>query len=107
MASYTQVSQPMSSTPPDTTDAREWVRTALGRMERGERNALEEMREALCALVTALKAEGASQAEALRTVRGIVSEPLTEEGAFRLLPSAREALVELSIYWCSEAYQRA
>jgi hypothetical protein len=88
-------------------DAREWVIDALARMERGERNALEEMREALCALVTALKADGATREQATEEVRRIIAEPVTTEGSFRLLEPAREALIELSLYWCSEEFGRA
>jgi hypothetical protein len=104
MASFPQWSEPGSSTAPDVAEARQRVIEALGSMERGERNALDAMRGVLCTYVTALKAEGATRDQAVEAVRELISEPTSDEGAFRLLPPAREALVELSIYWCSEAF---
>ena len=98
---------PRSAPDPDITAARESVIDALRRMERGERDALDEMRDALCALVSALKAGGATREEATEEVRRITAEPVTPEGGVRLLPPAREALVELSLHWCSEDFGRA
>ena len=98
---------PRSAPAPELTDAREWVIDALGRMERGERNALDEMREALCAFVSALKSDGATREQATEEVRRIITEPVTAEGGFRLLGPAREALIELSLYWCSEEFARS
>ena len=107
MASPSQVMPPTPAPTPDIDDAREWVIDALGRMERGERNALDEMREALCALVGALKANGATREQTTEEVRRIITEPVTTEGSFRLLAPAREALIELSLYWCSEDFSRS
>ena len=96
-----------STASPSTAEARASVVDALGRMERGERNSLDLLRDVLCAFVTVLKSRGASRDEAIEAVRSVISEPATSEGAFRLLPPAREALIELSIHWCAEAYGRA
>ena len=104
MPGHASVTSRRAAPSPAVADARDWVIDALGRMEQGERNALEGMREALCAYVTALKADGATREQATEEIRRIVSQPVTD-GAFRLLPPAREALVELSIYWCSEAFE--
>jgi hypothetical protein len=91
----------------DVADARAGVVTALARMERGERDSLDVLRDALCSYVTALKAEGASRDDALEAVRQVISEPATVEGTFRLLAPAREALIELSTHWCAEEYNRS
>ena len=87
-------------------DARAGVITALSRMERGERDSLDALREALCTFVSALKAEGVSRDEALEAVRHVISEPASVEGTFRLPAPAREALIELSTHWCAEEYTR-
>ena len=107
MATSYRVSLPTSAPAPDTATARERVIDALGRMEQGERNALEEMREALCAMACALKADGASSDESLDEVRRVIAGPVIETGGFRLHPAAREALVELSLYWCAAELGRA
>jgi hypothetical protein len=78
---------------------------ALTAMERGERNALDALRDTLCSFVGALKAEGASREQAVEAVREVISEPTSSDGEFRLLPPAREALIELSIYWCAEEFR--
>lgn len=80
---------------------------ALGRMERGERNSLDALRDVLCTFVSALKSEGASRDQAIEAVRRVISGPATSDGAFRLLAPAREALIELSIYWCGEDFGHA
>ena len=103
MASYSKQGQPAPSTAPELSEARANVVAALGKMERGERNSLDGLRDVLCAFVGALKAEGASRDQAMEAVRQVISEPATAE-AFRLLAPAREALIELSIYWCTEEY---
>jgi hypothetical protein len=107
MASYPGWSEPGPSTAPDVAEAREKVVGALRSMERGERNSLDGMREALCAFVTALKTDGATREQAIEAVRDVISQPASEDGGFRLLPPAREALVELSLYWCTEEFGRA
>lgn len=87
--------------------ARETVARALERVERGERNALTELREALCSYVGTLRSQGLTRELTVDTIRTLVRTPRTEEGSFGLLPTAREALVELSVQWCSEEYDRA
>lgn len=87
--------------------SRETVVRALERVERGERNALTELREALCGYVTALRSQGLTRELTIDTVRTLVHTPRTDEGTFGLLPMAREALVELSVQWCGEEYDRA
>jgi hypothetical protein len=106
MASYSERDHPGPMTALEIAEARENVVDALGRMERGERNSLDLLREVLCVFVTALKAEGATRNQAMEAVRRVISEPTSTEGAFRLLPPAREALVELATHWCGEEFGR-
>jgi len=103
MASYSERGQPGASTAPELAEARANVVVALGKMERGERNALDTLRDVLCTFVGVMKSEGASRDEAIEAVRRIISEPATAE-SFRLLAPAREALIELSTHWCAEEY---
>ena len=77
---------------------------ALERLERGERNALEEVRETLCAFIAHVRAEGMPREQALEIVRTLVSTPQSPAGGPSLTPAAREALVELSTYWCVAEY---
>ena len=108
MARYSEQDQSgAQSTAPELADARANVIAALGKMERGERNSLDVLRDHLCGFVNALKAEGATRDQAVEAVRRLISEPATSEGAFRLLPPAREALIELSLHWCVEEFGRA
>jgi hypothetical protein len=90
----------------DATSARDEVVRALGRLEQSERDAFEEVRLALCALIAAFRADGMSYDAIVENVRALISTPTTPEGAYTLLPAAREALVELSVQWCSEEYSR-
>lgn len=108
MTSYSERSHPgAASAAPELAEARAAVVDALGRMERGERNSLDALRDVLCTFVNTLKAEGATREQAIEAVRRVISAPTTSEGAFRLLPPAREALIELSMHWCAEEYGRA
>jgi hypothetical protein len=88
----------------DANGAREEVVRALGRLEQGERNALEGVRLALCPLIAALRADGMSFDSIVETVRALISKPTTPEAEFGLHPAAREALVELSVQWCANEY---
>jgi hypothetical protein len=90
----------------DPANARDDVVRALGRLERGERNALEEVRLALCPLIAELRARGMSYDAIVENVRTLVSTPTTPEGEYTLLSAAREALLELSIQWCAEEYAK-
>jgi hypothetical protein len=94
----------MMATRVDTTRAE--VVSAIARLEHSERNALEELRGTLCRFIAALRAGGASYESAVDIVRGVAAAPATPDGARTLHPSAREALVELSIHWCGEEYER-
>ena len=87
-------------------DARRGVALALASVERGERNALEGLRQALCSFVVALREGGASKEDAMAAVKALMAEPATPDGAMTLLPPAREALVELSTYWCAQEYAK-
>jgi hypothetical protein len=98
-------SEPVGSTTGQA-NPRESVKRALASVERGERNALEGLREALCGFVVELRKEGASRDEAIAAVRELMTEPATAAGMAVLLPPAREALVELSTYWCAQEYAR-
>src|SRR5687768_8878634 len=107
MTSYSDQGHPGPAMALEIAEARENVVDALARMERGERNSLDLLREVLCVFVTALKAEGATREQAMDAVRRVIAEPTSTEGAFRLLPPAREALVELAVYWCGEEFGHA
>lgn len=85
--------------------ARVGVVQALRDLEQGERDSMERLHSALCALVTALRRAGRSAQEVLDDIREIIAQP--QEGARSLPPITREALVELSLQWCAEEYRRA
>jgi len=107
MANYPDRGQLGESTVADVADARAGVVAALARMERGERDSLDVLRESLCTYVSALKADGATREMAIDAVRDVISAPATLDGSFRLLAPAREALIELSMHWCAEEYGRS
>ncbi len=88
------------------TEARRGVALALASVELGERNALEGLRQALCSFVVALREGGGSKEDAIAAVKALMAEPATLGGATTLLPPAREALVELSTYWCAQEYAK-
>jgi hypothetical protein len=90
----------------DANGARKEVVRALGRLEQGERNALEGVRVALCPLIAALRTDGMSYDSIVESVRALMSRPTTPEAEFGLHPAAREALVELSVQWCAKEYGR-
>lgn len=96
--------QPGSTTQRSIGEVRAAVVQAVANIERGERNALEGLRQALCTFVVALRDDGASRDEALEAARVVIETRATPNGALALLPSARDALVELSTHWCEEAY---
>jgi hypothetical protein len=84
--------------------ARSDVVNALGRLERGERNALDGFRSALCTFIGTLRDHGVARETVVESVRAVVSAPATPEGARTLHPSAREALIEMSINWCADEF---
>jgi hypothetical protein len=79
---------------------------ALARVERGERDGLEELHKASCAFVAALRKEGATKEQILDEVRQVAASPVTPEGASKIPPIAREALAELTLRWCTDEYGR-
>ena len=89
----------------ETLDARARVVSALARVERGERNALEELRDVICNFVRALRVDGASKSDAVEAVRVLVSAPATQDAGPGLRQPAREALVELTTHWCASEYE--
>ena len=86
-----------------TADARAAAVHALRAVEEGERDSLDALRTALCGYLTALRAEGVQKPDALERVRAVISEPATDDPGW-LLPAAREALMDLAMYWCTEQY---
>ena len=86
--------------PPAAHAARERAASALGRLEHGQRDAMEELREALCGYVGALRQEGWTREATLATVRTLVATPVTPDGAIALTPIVRDALAELTLEWC-------
>lgn len=91
---------------PETRAARDAVVAALAQVEIGQRDALEELRPALCGYVGALRREGHSRDEVLAAVRELVRHPATPNGAISLTPIVREALAELTLEWCRAEYAR-
>jgi len=87
-----------------TAEAREAAREALALVERGERNSLDRLRDAVCSYVAALHAEGLGKEEALEKVRLLIASPTSSEDTW-LLPVAREALTDLAMHWCTQQYQ--
>lgn len=79
------------------------VLLALQMVEEGERDSLEQLREALCGFVSALRKEGVSREGAVGMVADIIRKPAGPDGG-RLYGPAREALVELSTHWCAGEY---
>ncbi len=102
------MSPPLTETPVDRGnrpegDAYQRALAALARLERGERDAFVEFQDALCRYVAALRVSGWSRDRAIESVRALVASPTGREGG-SLSPSARAALVELSIHWCADEY---
>jgi hypothetical protein len=86
--------------------ARSAVTAALGRVENGQRDALEELRQALCAYVEVLRRAGQTRDAVLSEIRQIMAQPATPGGAYSLRPIVREALAELTLEWCRAEYAR-
>lgn len=86
--------------------ARERATSALGRVEEGQRDAVDELREALCGYVGALRHEGLTREATLATVRTLIATPVTADGALALTPIVRDALAELTLQWCEAEYDR-
>jgi hypothetical protein len=86
--------------------ARERATAALAQLEGGHRDAMEELRQTLCAYVGALRREGSTREATLDTVRSFVATPVTPDGALGLTPIVRDALAELTLQWCQAEYDR-
>ena len=82
------------------------VLTALGRVEGGQRDALDELRVALCAYVGALRRAGWARDAVLSRIREVMTQPATPGGALSLTPIVREALADLTLEWCRAEYAR-
>jgi len=85
-------------------EARAAVAQALVRLERGERNALDGLRDAVCSYVLALRTSGTSREDAIEAVRSVMAQPSGSGTEHSILPEAREALVELSAHWCADQF---
>jgi hypothetical protein len=88
-----------------TAEARDGAVEALKYVERGERNSLDRLRDAMCTYLSALKAEGISRDDALERIRSLIATPASGDPTW-LLPAAREALMDLAMHWCTEEYLR-
>ena len=86
-----------------TSDARALAVDALRAVEEGERDSLDRLRAAICTYLSALRAEGLPKADALERVREVIGTPASSNPGW-LLPAARDALVDLAMHWCTEAY---
>ena len=89
--------------PRPSAEAREAVLEALTLVERGERDSLDNLRDAVCAYLSALKAEGVPREDALEQIRAVIAEPVSTDPTW-LLPAAREALMDLATHWCTQQY---
>lgn len=101
----TQTNVPTGESPA-TNAARQRATSALGRLEHGQRDAMDELREALCGLVGALRHEGWTREATLATVRTLIATPVNPDGADALTPIVRDALAELTLEWCHAEYDR-
>lgn len=86
--------------------ARSRVLTALEHLERGHRDAMEELRVSICEYVGVLRRQGSSRDETFANVRLLITTPATEDGMVALTPIVREALTELTLQWCAAEYDR-
>ncbi len=85
-------------------EARDSALAALALVERGERNSLDNLRDAVCTYLTVLKAGGCSKDDALERVRALIATPVSPDPSW-LLPTAREALMDLAMHWCTQQYR--
>jgi hypothetical protein len=86
--------------------ARDRASAALAHVENGHRDAMEELRETICAYVGTLRRDGQTREATLDTVRKFIATPVTTDGAISLTPIVREALAELTLEWCAVEYDR-
>jgi hypothetical protein len=86
--------------------ARAKVVKALGRVEHGQRDAMEELRVELCAYVGHLRRDGVTREAALVNVRELIAQPASPDGALALTPIVRDALADLTLQWCEAEYAR-
>ena len=101
----TQTNVPTGESPAASA-ARQRATLALGRLEHGQRDAMDELREALCGFVGALRHEGWTREATLATVRTLIAMPVNPDGADALTPIVRDALAELTLEWCQAEYDR-
>ena len=80
--------------------------SALEHLEHGNRDAMEELRVAICEYVGALRKQGETREATLEAVRTLVTTPASPEGAVALTPIVRDALAELTLEWCAAEYNR-
>jgi hypothetical protein len=79
----------------------------LHALETGARYSIEALHNALCAYVRVRRRDGDTVEAVLAQVRELVIQPVTPEGATRISPLAREALIDLSLRWCADEFARA
>jgi hypothetical protein len=79
---------------------------ALARVEEGQRDAMEDLRAALCSYVGVLRHEGLSREATLAGVKALIATPATRDGEVALTPIVRQALAELTLQWCEAEYGR-
>ena len=84
-----------------TEEARAAAVHALRAVEEGQRDSLDTLRSAICSYLSALRAEGLDKADALARIRSLIAAPASHDPGW-LLPAAREALMDLAMYWCTE-----
>jgi hypothetical protein len=105
-AAQTDVQRREGSESSESAAARSNVVAALGRVEEGQRDAMDDLRVALCTYVGVLRREGLSRDATLAGIRTLIAAPATPGGAISLTPVVRQALAELTLQWCEEEYNR-
>ncbi|HEX4468299.1 MAG TPA: hypothetical protein VH080_02140 [Gemmatimonadaceae bacterium] len=106
MDASTRETNVQNSEPSQGQAARARALTALAHLEHGHRDAMEELRVAICEYVGALRRQGASRDDTLASIRALIATPATPEGGLALTPIVRDALAELTLQWCVAEYDR-
>lgn len=106
MAEHAEPTREPRAEASEVTVARAALVQALRGLELGERDSMEQLHRTLCDFVGVMRKAGRSCDDVVGDVRALVTKPVTEAGARKVPPIAREALVELSLRWCADEYAR-
>jgi hypothetical protein len=106
MDASTRETNVQGSEPSQGQAARARALIALAHLEHGHRDAMEELRLAICEYVGALRRQGSSRDDTLASIRALIAAPATPDGGQALSPIVRDALAELTLQWCAAEYDR-